>query len=529
MTRLHNQMTALADIMSSGAATVPSSAQETSNGSDTLQGQIITEEPTRELLLRIVRLLDELPGEVLDEVVLSPVIQRHYQIHRLVPVRRGDKVETRVGPLLRRAAEDDEETQTPQPVAKRARIQSNEHVEELEEAEEVNEDALENTDDEEDTEETPGNATTEMEETAMQGMGIVVDPAVDEVPVVPSTAMGSGPLPAHEWFETPQPLLPAMTLLRRNHPTVHEALHKALASNTTKISEVGSRICTLADALASPQSVCEVSDDLGRALRLACWTSNVGAHGEYFGLLAGQLSLPASQDQGFSGGLAGQLSLPASQDQGFSGGLVTEDNPGQAAATMSFADRLTTLLGQKDLPGVYQRVQQLDAGRYLNGLLLRVHLTHLAELFEQRLAAGKLSEANRSTELGPRQRVSLIKDLLFKELVDGGDRRSPKWSSEARRFERRLDLGRRWLALVQRFGWGSLVMVPANFPESRLLRDIGSADMMDLFLDHVTLRFPQWFAAERAISILVGLLSEERPQQLPNEARELNLWITGKE
>lgn len=123
--------------------------------------------------------------------------------------------------------------------------------------------------------------------------------------------------------------------------------------------------------------------------------------------------------------------------------------------------------------------------------------------------------------------MSQAKDRLFARVIKDADRRSPDWAAEARRFERRLDRGRRWWSLAQRFGWGVLVMIPADFPESRWERELGSEKQVGIFFDYLAERYPGWFHPEHTLAILVAMVSDVALSNTPADKEEFRAWIAG--
>ena len=449
----------------------------------------------------------------MDRLMLCTPVQTHYQIRPIVRLRRNGKVEQAVGPPLRRPSTapfsyDQDTLEGPHP---RPRIQSDKRIVESGSEDEGGVETTGAASGREDSVEPElDRSQSTPREVSRQ---IAHDEEIDQVPELPSTAVQESLALPHEWDETAASKLPALDLLRRHHPLNHRALRQALRGYGNRATALGNQICTLGEALAGPHSVREVVMDLRGTLqdreeergRIVCTPASsvvpVGASGT-----------PSVEDtQGSSPVTVSGREL-----------MVIPSTPTTATAT---AQHLAALLHGHTAPDLYRQIQALDASRYAHALMLRVHLANLARLFEE-MRDGQPSS---STKAGPwhKSQVSAAKDTLFTQVVVGADRRDRAWVTEARRFERRLNQGRRWWAFAQRFGWGALIMVPGGFPESRWEREMGSDALVEIFFGYLEKRYPQWVHADRAMQLLVGLLSRRAPVNVPEELGQLEQWLQG--
>jgi hypothetical protein len=491
----------------------------------------------------VAALLDtmaELTSEERDEVMRSPFLLSLYQVRPLITARRHGRVSTLAGPAFtlpsrpgetRPAAEADEARPMMGAGRTRARIQSDERVveEQDEEVQDSQETAVRPTvatptttsqhrlvsSGASGTRARRGAATADVPfSSAKAGAdSLALLDRVDEMVVAPgSTASTPTPAP-HAWTEQTPRTMPAMALLQRHHPHVHEPLRRHLERLVGgRAAELGDRICTLAEALAGSQSVAEVAQDLQRTLQHHVWGSMAS------GAPRGSVNEAAATQVTTTSEVGGRELMVL-----------------RPASTATLGQQLVDLLVPRpEVVKLYRRIQGLDASRYGQALTLRVQLANLAQLFEAEVKGPTGGPEQRVTRAAPRLdpwnkgRVSSVKDRLFTQVVPGADRRGTEWGPEARRFERRLAWGRRWLALAREFGWGALVMVPGAFPESRWEREVGSEALEQVLFTHLHRRYPGWFDEDRCLTILLAVMSDHQPVGVPGERHALEAWLQGR-
>jgi hypothetical protein len=194
------------------------------------------------------------------------------------------------------------------------------------------------------------------------------------------------------------------------------------------------------------------------------------------------------------------------------------------SAPIGAEHQLRELLERPSTTALYHQIQQLDASRYAHTLRLRLSLATLARRFETEVASTS-GRVMRRREVWNNAKVTAAKDKMFAELVPGASRRSAFSVAEARRFERRLEQGQRWLQVARRFGWGALVTIPLGFPESQWQRELQSNALKEIFFWFVKQQYPQRFNLARAAAVLVGFLTNVYPIDATAGLEALEKWL----
>ena len=483
----------------------------------------------------IISALAQLDPDELDQVMQCPLLYGLYQIRPKVTMRRRGKVMIELGsPLGEQDNEmdqlDQESVEVTAPL-QRARIQSNARIEDSDEesGQEVREEAQENelVEEEEaqnaemEEDQTPGGTRIQRSTEADQGTHptnqqetnetISLLNQVDNVALAPSTANATLVNWPYEWLDGMKTTVEAMTQLHRHFPDVHDLLEQRLRPFADRARELGNRICTLANAFAGSAGIAEVVEDLNRTLQTyPCFSG----------------AIPTDSARGIIANVGRDMVESTT---------TAEDNQGPAtaqalirwvpgSAPTGAAHQLRELLERPSTTALYHQIQQLDASRYAHTLRLRLSLATLACRFETEVASTS-GRVMRRREVWNKAKVTAAKDKMFGELVPGASRRSASSVAEARRFERRLEQGQRWLQVARRFGFGALVMIPSGFPESRWQRELPSSALKEIFFWFVEQRYPRPFNLARLEAVLVGFLTNVYPVGVPVGPEALEKWL----
>ena len=445
----------------------------------------------------VIRAMASLEAEEMEQVLTCAGLRNLYQVRKITSIRRNGKMVQVLGPVLGQERERGICT------APRLATTAVEEEEQGRAADEGVEEGVPQAEELTVPEEGPsGQDDAQPVQDSVRETVMALE-RLDDIPMVPSTGSERRQEATHHWKEMAAPTMGAMNLLRVNHPSIYRTLREQLSAFQGRGETLGNRICTLAETLAGEQSLYEVSEDLRRTLEYHSLSRRGAGAGE---------SEPSTQ----LGDLEGQW--PGSgQGQELMG-------PGVNATPRSLGQQLIQLLQSQEIAVLYGQIEALDASRYAQALKLRVHLANLAQLFDQEVSRTRPVSGGRP-DPWHKSGISNAKDKLFSLVMPGADRREANWATEAGRFERRLERGRRWLSLCRAFGWGVLVMVPGGFPESRWHREVGSEALEEIFFGFVKLRYPRWFNPDRALAILLGVMNGERLPSAPRERVMLEDWV----
>jgi hypothetical protein len=187
------------------------------------------------------------------------------------------------------------------------------------------------------------------------------------------------------------------------------------------------------------------------------------------------------------------------------------------------------LLGCTDLPQLYHRLTSLDQSRWFNSLMARSALCVLAKELDQRLQLVQKESAPGQGNQG-KAYMSRAKDQLWDQIFPNQARTDPQHNSERRAFDRRILRGRQWRHFVLRFGWGFLCLIPVDFPDTWLEKNLQQKNLLDAFMDHLARRQPKLSRMCQQGSVLMrALMGGELPPDIPFTPAELLEWLASTE
>lgn len=149
-------------------------------------------------------------------------------------------------------------------------------------------------------------------------------------------------------------------------------------------------------------------------------------------------------------------------------------------------------VGLEQAAAVYRNLEALDVGRFRSAVMRRVCCVVLARHVAEEADHPRVHDLDRTPPRPGQTKQALAQANLFAQIHPdlSPEKDKGEYARQRKNFERQLAVGRRWLQLVESFGVGILILVPAEFPESWWYRGVG-ATLGELFGKHLRLIQPQ--------------------------------------